>query len=71
MLHPLVHLICGLTKCNILHFSRDMAHSICLIVAIKDLIAYGFVWFQMIHQSEEDVLDSQYDLLRFLGFNPK
>jgi hypothetical protein len=51
-LHPLVHLICGLTKCNILHFAPEyMAHSICLMVAIKYLINYGFVWFLMIHQS--------------------
>jgi hypothetical protein len=46
-----------------------MAHSICLTVVIKDIIAYGFTWFLMIHQSAEDVLDFQHDLLQFLGFN--
>lgn len=62
-LHPLFHPIRGLIKRNMLHFVRDMAHSVCLTVEIKYLIDYRFVWFPTIHQSVEDVLDSRHDLL--------
>jgi hypothetical protein len=68
-LHPLAHPIHGLTKRNIFHFACDMVRYVCLTVAIKDLIAYGFAWFLMIHQSTKDVLDFQHDLLQLLGFN--
>jgi len=33
-LHPLVHPIHGLTICNILHFSYDMAHDVCLMIVV-------------------------------------
>jgi hypothetical protein len=68
-LHPLAHPIDGLTIRNILHFARDMAHSVPLTVVVQDLVDYDFAWFPKIHQSHEDVFSSQHDLLGLLGFD--
>jgi hypothetical protein len=57
-LHPFAHPIVGLTKCNILHFARDMAHSTRLTIVVQDLVDYNFAWFLKIHQSHEDVFSS-------------
>jgi hypothetical protein len=68
-LHPLTHPIHGLTKHNILHFTHDMAHFVHLMVVVQDAIDYGFPWFPKIHQSHENVSNSQHDLLGLLSFN--
>ncbi len=68
-MHPFAHPICGLTKRNILHFVRDMVHSIRLMVVVQDVLNYGVAWFPNIHQSHEDVFSSWHDLLGLLGFD--
>lgn len=54
-LHPLVHLTCGLTQRNILHYCRELGHSIHLIIIVQDVVDYDFAWFPKIHECTKDL----------------
>jgi hypothetical protein len=69
MLHPLAHPIHGLTKHNILHFTRDMAHYVHLTVTVQNWLTTASHGFPKIHQSHEDDCSFWHDLLGFLGFD--